>query len=87
MNGPPPRRSQVLWSSAARSSASPGRGPSLGEMNTTLSYPETTSHRGMTIEQRAALGITGGTIRLSVGTESIDFIRDALTEGLRSLDG
>ena len=56
-------------------------------MNTTLSYPETTSHRGMTIEQRAALGITGGTIRLSVGTESIDFIRDALTEGLRSLDG
>ncbi len=44
--------------------------PSLGELSTTLSHPETTSHRGMTAEQRAALGITGGTIRLSVGTES-----------------
>ena len=59
--------------------------PSLGELSTTLSHPETTSHRGMTAEQRAALGITGGTIRLSVGTESLEFVRDALTEGLRGL--
>ncbi len=61
--------------------------PSLGELNTTLSHPETTSHRGLTTEQRAALSITGGTIRLSVGTESVDFIREALAEGLRALDG
>ena len=59
--------------------------PSLGELSTTLSHPETTSHRGLTAEQRTALGITGGTIRLSVGTESSDFIRDALTEGLTAL--
>jgi cystathionine beta-lyase/cystathionine gamma-synthase len=57
--------------------------PSLGELSTTLSHPETTSHRGMTAEQRAALGITGGTIRLSVGTESIKFIREALGEALQ----
>jgi cystathionine beta-lyase/cystathionine gamma-synthase len=56
--------------------------PSLGELSTTLSHPETTSHRGMTADQRAALGITGGTIRLSVGTESIEFIREALAEAL-----
>lgn len=56
--------------------------PSLGELSTTLSHPETTSHRGLTAEQRAALGITGGTIRLSVGTESIEFIREALKVGL-----
>lgn len=56
--------------------------PSLGELSTTLSHPETTSHRGMTAEQRAALGITGGTIRLSVGTESIESIREALATGL-----
>jgi cystathionine beta-lyase/cystathionine gamma-synthase len=61
--------------------------PSLGELNTTLSHPETTSHRGLTSPQRAALGISGGTIRLSVGTESPDFIRDALAEGLRALGG
>ena len=56
--------------------------PSLGELSTTLSHPETTSHRGMTTDQRAALGITGGTIRLSVGTESKEFIREALLQGL-----
>jgi cystathionine beta-lyase/cystathionine gamma-synthase len=59
--------------------------PSLGELSTTLSHPETTSHRAMSGEQRAALGITGGTIRLSVGTESVEFIRDSLTAGLRGI--
>jgi cystathionine beta-lyase/cystathionine gamma-synthase len=59
--------------------------PSLGELSTTLSHPETTSHRGYTPEQRAALGITGGTIRLSVGTESAEFVREALAEGLAAL--
>lgn len=56
--------------------------PSLGELSTTLSHPETTSHRGMTAGERAALGITGGTIRLSVGTESAEFIQAALRQGL-----
>jgi cystathionine beta-lyase/cystathionine gamma-synthase len=56
--------------------------PSLGEVSTTLSHPESTSHRGMTAQQREMLGITGGTIRLSVGTESADFIRSALDEAL-----
>lgn len=59
--------------------------PSLGELSTTLSHPETTSHRGLTPEQRAALGITGGTIRLSVGTESSGFVCEALAQGLRRL--
>jgi cystathionine beta-lyase/cystathionine gamma-synthase len=59
--------------------------PSLGELSTTLSHPETTSHRGLTTEQRAALDITGGTIRLSVGTESSEFIQSALKEGLSGI--
>jgi cystathionine beta-lyase/cystathionine gamma-synthase len=59
--------------------------PSLGEVSTTLSHPETTSHRGMTAEQRIALGISGGSIRLSVGTESSEFILRALQEGLMHL--
>ncbi len=59
--------------------------PSLGELSTTLSHPETTSHRGMTADQRAALGITGGTIRLSVGTESSEFVIAALQQGLEAL--
>ncbi|HUE74212.1 MAG TPA: aminotransferase class I/II-fold pyridoxal phosphate-dependent enzyme [Pirellulaceae bacterium] len=60
--------------------------PSLGELSTTLSHPETTSHRGMTAQQREELGITGGTIRLSVGTESSEFICEALAQGLTAID-
>jgi len=59
--------------------------PSLGEIATTLSHPESTSHRGLTPEARAALGISGGTIRLSLGIESPDDVIAALREGLDSL--
>lgn len=56
--------------------------PSLGEVSTTLSHPESTSHRGLTPAARAALGIDGGTIRLSVGCESAEFVLQALAQGL-----
>ena len=56
--------------------------PSLGDLSTTLSHPESTSHRGLSAEQRAALGISGGTIRLSVGIESPEHVVAALAEGL-----
>jgi cystathionine beta-lyase/cystathionine gamma-synthase len=59
--------------------------PSLGELNTTLSHPESTSHRGLTPEARAALGITGGTIRLSVGIESREWVERAVCKGLAAL--
>ncbi len=61
--------------------------PSLGDLSTTLSHPETTSHRGLSAQQRQALGIEGGTIRLSVGIESADAIREALAEGLEGVRG
>jgi cystathionine beta-lyase/cystathionine gamma-synthase len=59
--------------------------PSLGDLSTTLSHPESTSHRNLTPDARAALGIFGGTIRLSVGIESADTILAALAEGFRSV--
>ncbi len=59
--------------------------PSFGEVATTLSHPETTSHRSLTPQERAALGIHGGTIRLSVGVESAEYVIDALAEGLASV--
>jgi cystathionine beta-lyase/cystathionine gamma-synthase len=59
--------------------------PSLGEVSTTLSHPETTSHRGLTPEERDRLGIDGGVIRLSVGVESPEWICEALAEGLGSI--
>jgi cystathionine beta-lyase/cystathionine gamma-synthase len=59
--------------------------PSLGELSTTLTHPESTSHRAMAPAAREALGIKGGTIRLSVGIESSEFVVEALEEGLRAL--
>jgi cystathionine beta-lyase/cystathionine gamma-synthase len=59
--------------------------PSLGELNTTLSHPQSTSHRGMPEPARAALGITGGTIRLSVGIEAAETVVRAVEEGLAAL--
>src|SRR5262249_52328425 len=38
--------------------------PSLGDLSTTLSHPASTSHRKLSAEAQAALGITPGTIRL-----------------------
>ncbi|MAV34347.1 MAG: hypothetical protein CMJ59_02720 [Planctomycetaceae bacterium] len=59
--------------------------PSLGETVTTLSHPESTSHRGLSATQRATLGIQGGTIRLSVGIESTEHVVDCLEAGLTGL--
>jgi cystathionine beta-lyase/cystathionine gamma-synthase len=56
--------------------------PSLGEISTTLSHPASTSHRALTAAQRAALGVVDGTIRLSCGVESPEFIVQALAGGL-----
>ncbi|MEQ8787711.1 MAG: aminotransferase class I/II-fold pyridoxal phosphate-dependent enzyme [Pirellulaceae bacterium] len=56
--------------------------PSLGELSTTLSHPQSTSHRGLTDGEREGLGIHGGTIRLSIGTESPEYVLQAIREGL-----
>ena len=47
---------------------------SLGGVETTISYPEITSHRGLSPAERAELGVGSGTIRVSVGIESADDI-------------
>ena len=56
--------------------------PSLGELSTTLTHPASTSHRAMEPAARRALGIDDGTIRLSVGVESAEYIVAAMAEGL-----
>ena len=47
---------------------------SLGGVETTISYPEITSHRSMSPEERAVLGVGPGTVRVSVGIEDPDDI-------------
>jgi len=46
--------------------------PSLGDVQTTLSHPCSTSHRGQDPEFLQRLGITPGLIRLSVGLEDAE---------------
>ncbi len=56
--------------------------PSLADVATTLSYPAGTSHRALTAEARAAIGISDGLLRLSVGTEDPEDILADLEAGL-----
>jgi cystathionine beta-lyase/cystathionine gamma-synthase len=46
--------------------------PSLGDAETTVSHPRTTSHRGQDPEALERLGVTPGLIRVSVGLEDVD---------------
>ncbi|MEL6601141.1 MAG: O-succinylhomoserine sulfhydrylase [Pseudomonadota bacterium] len=49
----------------------------LGDARTIVTHPTTTTHQRLTEEQRVALGITPGTIRISVGLEDpADLIGD-----------
>ncbi len=59
--------------------------PSLAGVQTTLSHPATTSHRGQSREELAAQGISEGTIRLSVGLEDPEDIIEDLRRGLEAL--
>jgi cystathionine beta-lyase/cystathionine gamma-synthase len=48
--------------------------PSLGGVETLLTRPATTSHSGLSPEERARVGISDGLIRVSVGIEHTDDI-------------
>ena len=45
---------------------------SLGEIDTLIMHPASTSHKSLTPEERQAIGVSDGLIRLSVGLEDID---------------
>ncbi len=59
--------------------------PSLAGVATTISHPGKTSHRGLTEAELRQLGITQGTIRLSVGIEDVEDIRADLERALPSI--
>ena len=56
--------------------------PSLGGAESLVLHPASTSHRQLTEEQLNASGITGGTIRLSVGIENPDDLWRDLAQAL-----
>ena len=58
----------------------------LGDSKSMITHPATTTHRRMGADARAAIGITDGTLRLSVGLEDagdlVDDVRQALQVAL-----
>ncbi len=56
--------------------------PSLAGLATTLLHPVSTSHRPMPKEEREALGIRDGLIRLSIGIEPVEDIIEDLEKAL-----
>jgi len=58
--------------------------PSLGGVETLITRPSTTSHSGMSREDRARLGITDSLIRVSVGIEATEEIIEDFDQALRS---
>src|SRR5271166_2066053 len=60
-------------------------GESLGRVETLISHPATMTHAGLGVKGRAAIGITDGMVRISVGIEDVDDILDDLDQALNAI--
>jgi O-succinylhomoserine sulfhydrylase len=58
----------------------------LGDAKSILTHPPTTTHQRLTPEARAALGITDGLVRLSVGLEDAEDLIEDLSQALAVID-
>jgi cystathionine beta-lyase/cystathionine gamma-synthase len=56
---------------------------SLGGVETLISHPAIMTHASVPPDRRTALGITDGLIRISVGIEDVDDLREDLEQALR----
>ena len=54
----------------------------LGDSRTIASHPASTTHSKLSLEERAAVGITDGLIRISVGLENADDILNDILQAL-----
>ncbi|HYL01380.1 MAG TPA: aminotransferase class I/II-fold pyridoxal phosphate-dependent enzyme [Steroidobacteraceae bacterium] len=77
LKGPPGRADEL-----AGRLRIPALAPSLGGVHTLLTRPATTSHAGLSREDRARLGISDGLVRLSVGIESTEDLLEDFAQAL-----
>ena len=59
--------------------------PTLGDIGSTLSHPASSSHRALTADDRAELGIGEGMFRLSIGIEPAELLIDELDAALAAI--
>ncbi|MEM7246611.1 MAG: PLP-dependent aspartate aminotransferase family protein [Acidobacteriota bacterium] len=58
---------------------------SLGGVETLISHPATMTHASVPAEDRAKLGLSDGLVRISVGLEDLEDLRDDLEQGLAAV--
>ena len=54
----------------------------LGDTKSLITHPSTTTHQRLPPEDRAALGITEGLVRLSVGLEDVEDLKEDIAQAL-----
>ena len=56
----------------------------LGDAKSLITHPATTTHKNLTDDARAELGIGPGTVRLSVGLEDVDDLVEDVDAALKA---
>jgi len=59
----------------------------LGDSKSLITHPATTTHQRLSPEDRAALGIGDGLVRLSVGLEDVEDIKSDLAQAMDGAGG
>ncbi len=54
----------------------------LGDAKSLTTHPATTTHQRLSEEERAQLGITDGCVRLSIGLEDIEDLKEDIAQAL-----
>jgi O-succinylhomoserine sulfhydrylase len=57
----------------------------LGDAKTTIVHPATTTHGRLSEAERAAQGITADLIRVAVGLEDVEDLKDDLARGFAAI--
>ena len=57
----------------------------LGDVKTTITHPATTTHGRLPPEDKALAGVTDNLIRLSVGIEALEDLKNDMKRGLQAL--
>lgn len=58
----------------------------LGDVKTTITHPGTTTHGRLSPEDKALAGITDNLVRLSVGVEALEDLKNDMRRGLQALE-
>src|SRR3546814_3889303 len=56
----------------------------LGDAKSIITHPATTTHQRLSPEERQRMGIGDGLLRLSIGLEDVEDVKDDLARGLKA---